>query len=147
MAHRVQEGEWQVWKRVRGVPGRWRRKRYRDRRRARRGQSPEAQEARNFKGVGWGCQQNKMPQSHQFSQIWKVCVELGGHTWNIWQTHMRKPILRMSKCLIYVETGPGRGLPSRTFYSVSFILWDWLFSYDLFSVLHYRGHMFSFFII
>lgn len=36
--------------------------------------------ARNFKGVGWGSQQNKMPQSHQFSQIWKVCVELGGHT-------------------------------------------------------------------
>lgn len=35
----------------------------------------------------------------------------------------RKPVLRMNKCLIpgLAVTGPGRGLPSGTFYPVAFI--------------------------
>lgn len=84
---------------------------------------------------GW---QSKIQQCLPSQLELEVCIGWGGCAWDIGQNHMRKPMLRMIKCVWSMAEPwrePDSGLPSGIFYSVSFTsVRDWLLWYDLFAV-------------
>lgn len=106
-------------------------------------ESQEAEKSRspgsgNFQG--WGVDRAKYKCLPSQLEL-EVCIGWGGCAWDIGQNHMRKPMLRMIKCVWSMAEPwrePDSGLPSGIFYSVSFTsVRDWLLWYDLFAVPRY----------